>query len=141
MHKGEFIYLFMVQIGSSLWTWAVLKSCAPMKDSRIQLPKCKLWIISGQLKEPIQLGVQAPGKFRNFTNYMEILGPNVMGIRSHSKVNIRYFNPWLMMLSLKYPYFKNKHLKNLVLLKNSLIKKKLLLSPSLELRALKLKLH
>jgi hypothetical protein len=70
---------------------------------------------------------------------MEILGPNVMGIRSHSKVNIRYFNPWLMMLSLKYPYFKNKHLKNLALLKNSLVKKKLFLGPSPELRALKLK--
>lgn len=88
-------------------------------------------------------GVQAPGKFRNFTNYMEILGPNAMGtsIRSHSKVNIRYFNPWLMMLSIKYLYFKNKHLKILVLLKNSCIKKKLLLGPSPELRALKLKLH
>ena len=38
-------------------------------------------------------GVQALNKFRNLTNYRDILRPYEMGTRAYSKVNIKYFNP------------------------------------------------
>jgi hypothetical protein len=56
-----------------------------------QLPKCRLWIDSGYVKEPIQLGIQVlqPPKFGNFTNYRDILRPYEIGIGAYSKVNIK----------------------------------------------------
>ena len=56
-------------------------------------------------QQTIQLGVQslqAPRKFGYMTNYRDILRPYAMGIRAYYKVNIKYFNHWLMLLLLKY---------------------------------------
>ena len=66
-----------------LWLWSkvwfiILVSRTPIIVSRVQLPKCRLWIYYGGFNEPIQLGIQAPQalkKFWNLTNDKDILRP------------------------------------------------------------------
>jgi len=69
----------------------IYNTSKPWIVSRVQLPKCRLWIYYGGFNEPIQLGIQAPQapkKFWNMTNYRDILKPYGLDISYDKKLSI-----------------------------------------------------